>query len=301
MSTSPANDSPRTAQENQLPTVPFALRRDALYGISLGHGLMQLKGDGIALEFKLSAGAVANPFYADFKSGLHEVEIQLDDITGLRLEKGWFGATLRIQTNSVRSVSGVPGADRGRVALAIASQDAKAADAFVRGVLPRIGGEVTAAQSPPAKPPKPDMSAPGDLSLMNSRLKVPAIGLCVAGAIDCLALLAFGVVLVVYVLRKSTTGSGLPIPGVMELMIIGGGTIFGVGRLVGGVSMISRRSYALSICGAICALLPCSFTWLIGMPFGIWALIVLNTPEARREFELAAEWRDREAFEDEEY
>jgi hypothetical protein len=108
-------------------------------------------------------------------------------------------------------------------------------------------------------------------------------------------------VIVVYVLRKSTHGIGLPFPGVMELMIIGGGTIFGVGRLAGGVSMIRRRSYALSICGAICALLPCSLTWLIGLPFGIWSLIVLNTPEARREFELAAEWRDREAFEDEEY
>jgi hypothetical protein len=297
---SPASDSPRTASLNRLPIVPFALRRDALYGMSLGHGVMRLKGDSLALEFKVSQGAVLNPSYAGFKAGLHEVEIPLDDISGLRVKKGWFAATLCIQTDSARTVSGVPGADRGRISLAIALQDAKAADAFVRGIRPRLGGEVTATESPPAKPPKPDMPASVALSWENSRLKIPAIGLCVAGAIDCLALLVL-VGLAIYAYRAPESTHGFGLPGVMELAIIASGTIFGVGRLAGGISMISRRSYALSVGGAICALFPCGLTWLIGLPFGIWALIVLNSPEARREFELAAESRAQEAFEREGY
>ena len=158
--------------------------------------------------------------------------------------------------------------------------------------------DASPAEPLPGKPPKPDVETLEESNWEASNLKIPAIGLCVAGAIDSLALLVI-VGLAVYVSTQPADRFG--IPGLMELLMISSGTIFGIGRLVGGISMISRRSYAISIAGAICGLVPCGVAGILGLPFGIWSLIVLNTPEARREFEVAAELREQQAFEREEY
>jgi hypothetical protein len=55
--------------------------------------------------------------------------------------------------------------------------------------------------------------------------------------------------------------------------------------IVGGWQMMRLRWYGLAIIAAIVALLPCSVSWLIGLPIGIWALVVLNKPEVREAFQ----------------
>ncbi len=55
--------------------------------------------------------------------------------------------------------------------------------------------------------------------------------------------------------------------------------------IVGGWRMRQGKSYGLSMVAAIIALLPCSFGWIVGLPMGIWALIVLLDPEVREGFE----------------
>ncbi len=57
--------------------------------------------------------------------------------------------------------------------------------------------------------------------------------------------------------------------------------------LVGGIRMLSRKNYALGVCGAICAALPCltcGGCCGFGEIIGIWALIVLLNPEVREAF-----------------
>jgi hypothetical protein len=60
---------------------------------------------------------------------------------------------------------------------------------------------------------------------------------------------------------------------------------FSVLLIVGGWRMRQAKSYGLSMVAAILALLPCSFGWIVGLPMGIWALIVLLDPEVRAGFE----------------
>lgn len=55
--------------------------------------------------------------------------------------------------------------------------------------------------------------------------------------------------------------------------------------LLGAVSMLRVKSYALAKTGAILSLVPCSCCFLISIPFGIWALIVLNNPQVRSAFQ----------------
>jgi hypothetical protein len=57
--------------------------------------------------------------------------------------------------------------------------------------------------------------------------------------------------------------------------------------ILGGVRMMSLRSYGLAVTAAILALLPCQPLFLLGLIFGIWALIVLSRPSVKAAFATA--------------
>jgi hypothetical protein len=60
----------------------------------------------------------------------------------------------------------------------------------------------------------------------------------------------------------------------------------GVLVLVGGLKMQHLRSRGLAMTAAIVAMIPCiSPCCLLGLPFGIWALIVLSKPEVQSQFD----------------
>jgi hypothetical protein len=59
----------------------------------------------------------------------------------------------------------------------------------------------------------------------------------------------------------------------------------GVLILVGASKMQSLQNYSLAVTASVLAMLPCiSPCCLLGLPFGIWALVVLNRPEVKSQF-----------------
>jgi hypothetical protein len=58
----------------------------------------------------------------------------------------------------------------------------------------------------------------------------------------------------------------------------------GVLIVVGATKMRNLESYSLSMTAAIVAMIPCSGCCLLGLPFGIWALVVLNDPWVKSAF-----------------
>ncbi|HKI69403.1 MAG TPA: hypothetical protein VKA67_07440, partial [Verrucomicrobiae bacterium] len=57
--------------------------------------------------------------------------------------------------------------------------------------------------------------------------------------------------------------------------------------LMGALKMKSLRSYEFSITAAILCMVPCVTPccgWIFGLPFGIWALVVLRSPEVKSSF-----------------
>jgi hypothetical protein len=55
--------------------------------------------------------------------------------------------------------------------------------------------------------------------------------------------------------------------------------------LIGALRMHALRSYSLALVASILAMVPCvTPCCVIGLPFGIWALVVLNKPEVRSQF-----------------
>lgn len=48
--------------------------------------------------------------------------------------------------------------------------------------------------------------------------------------------------------------------------------------------MARLESYSLCLVGAILVMLPCTLCCIIGLPIGIWALVVLAKPEVKQAF-----------------
>jgi hypothetical protein len=54
--------------------------------------------------------------------------------------------------------------------------------------------------------------------------------------------------------------------------------------LTGGYKMKQLEGLSHAKTAAIMAMIPCNVCCLLGLPFGIWALVVLNRPEVRSAF-----------------
>jgi hypothetical protein len=54
--------------------------------------------------------------------------------------------------------------------------------------------------------------------------------------------------------------------------------------LAGGIQMRRLRSHSLAVAAAVLAMFPCSPAFLLGLPFGIWAFVVLLDPDVKAAF-----------------
>lgn len=165
---------------------------------------------------------------------------------------------------------------------------------------------------PPAPPPNPygepvppPVMHPGgaaDPGAGARRVKGPAIGVIVTGTIglvmSLLSLPLRGAMLRWYadMLEGMQQGEAaeqlrtmIDKPGPFDYIGIVVGVLVGALTIAGGVAMLRLRSWGFALTGAILAALPCmSGCCCIGLPIGIWALIVLLDKDVKTAFEQAA-------------
>ena len=145
----------------------------------------------------------------------------------------------------------------------------------------------------PYEPPKP-YNVPHFSSGSDSRLKGPAIAIMVCGILGILFLITdfgFRVYNLANDIRPPAFGNQ---PANREAQTIGmyGGLVFDViaGVLqvvvvIGGWMMMNRKSYSLAMAAAIISVIPCfSSCCIVGIPFGIWAMVVLMDPQVKSSF-----------------
>jgi predicted Zn finger-like uncharacterized protein len=122
----------------------------------------------------------------------------------------------------------------------------------------------------------------------------PAICMMVLGGLE-IALQIVGILLRMLGIGLMAAGGGPgqgPPAGDAEMIaqMAGGviGSIIGIALgaliLTGGVMMKQLRNYGLAMTGAIVAMLPCSLCCLLGLPLGIWSLVVLNNQDVKDAF-----------------
>jgi serine/threonine protein kinase len=147
------------------------------------------------------------------------------------------------------------------------------------------------AAASPGTPPPPASSAkpvtPG-----SAKVTIPAVGLIVAGLLKVFS--ALTVVVLFGNPRSNWLGNllGHNIPGFPPPFFPFSNPLFGwsIGvfkaipallMIYGGVQMVQLRSYAWSIAAGILGIVCCSF---VGLPMGIWALVVLTRADVREAF-----------------
>jgi len=152
-----------------------------------------------------------------------------------------------------------------------------------------IYGVILMSNNPFQSPLSKDTMA-GSSEYARSKVKTPAIALLVA--------MSIGMVLVVISLLMNLLGAGLGAAaagtdqGMMNLMSGTVGIVSGlIGLAIGGViifgslKMMKLESHGLAMTSAILAMLPCiSPCCFLGLPFGIWALIVLSDAQVKASF-----------------
>jgi hypothetical protein len=124
------------------------------------------------------------------------------------------------------------------------------------------------------------------------RVAGPAIGLIVAASVS---LAFFACLTAIYVLVLVMVSSGRNFGnqpadpsvglGAVIMIIIGViGVIRGILLIVGAVKLKKLDSYGFAMTAAILAVIPCCSCFPVEIPFGIWALVVLNDPAVRAAF-----------------
>ena len=133
--------------------------------------------------------------------------------------------------------------------------------------------------TPPAKEQAAIAGKPAhiDSSQLTDALRTPAIALVVVGAVNVgLTILSF---LVLF------WGGGMAIFALIVLMVP---LLISLVQLKGGVHMLRHQSYAVSMLGAIAAVLPLTHLWFVSLPLGIWALVLLQRQEVQQHYSDAA-------------
>ena len=126
------------------------------------------------------------------------------------------------------------------------------------------------------------------------RLKLPAMGLIAVGLVNAL----IGVLAVLQLLLKLTNAEQTTRVFESEARRLGYmfgfffwpllmflGTLISPLVIYGGARMYAAKSYAMARLAAILALIPVtSCCFVLGIPVGIWSLIVLRRPEVKAAF-----------------
>lgn len=128
---------------------------------------------------------------------------------------------------------------------------------------------------------------------IEGRLKAPAIGLIAVGTFNAISglVLIFGTLLRLVRPQRIEFGSeeerlGYLVSGVV-LPLLGFITLALAPLIVyGAIQMLKARRYGMARLAAILSLIPVSSCcFVLGIPIGIWALVVLHKPEVKAAFE----------------
>jgi hypothetical protein len=135
----------------------------------------------------------------------------------------------------------------------------------------------------------PRAGYPVDYANALNRVSTPAVCLIVTAVLGLIAQTMGLIANVVQIGAGAHFGPRQELPiQVMGPIAIGSGVIgivIGVLILVGAMKMKSLENYTLAMTGAILAMIPCiSPCCLLGLPFGIWAIVVLSDPAVKSAF-----------------
>ena len=120
-----------------------------------------------------------------------------------------------------------------------------------------------------------------------ARVSAPAMALIVTGALNAVTTLvwmAFLAIFGVAAISDPAVREALPGVGVSAVGSVIGLVLSAV-MVYAGMQMRKLQSWGVCMAGTICAMLPCTSCCLLGLPIGIWVILVLIDGDVKRAFE----------------
>jgi hypothetical protein len=120
-----------------------------------------------------------------------------------------------------------------------------------------------------------------------SRVSAPAVALIVTGALNAVTTLVWMGFLAIFGLAAiSDPDAREALPGV-GVWAVGSviGLVMSAVMVYGGMQMRKLQSWGVCMAGTICAMLPCTSCCILGLPIGIWVIMVLIDGDVKRAFE----------------
>lgn len=139
----------------------------------------------------------------------------------------------------------------------------------------------------PAGKASRDATHTDDTETIRHRVWIPASGLLVAGGINCLAAVGLTLSAIFTLLTKGFSGEFVTfgfLPGAAQMVIVAATVAYAIFVLLGGWNLMQLRSHRLALVGAALALFPFSPGSVVGLPMGIWALIVMKNEQVKSAF-----------------
>ena len=131
----------------------------------------------------------------------------------------------------------------------------------------------------------------GGTTAVAARARWPAAGLAVTSLISLVAMTA-SIAFSAWLLASGRAGTdGLTSPAGVQFRIAWELAVVAcnVAVLGGAIQMARLRSHALAMAACCIAIVPCCGPCLVlGIPFGVWGLVVLRDPAVRASFDPAA-------------
>jgi hypothetical protein len=165
---------------------------------------------------------------------------------------------------------------------------------FFGGAAPPPGAPTTPPPPGPSMPTMPPMQPLGSFptTAASDQINGPAIGLIITGALNIVLALGRGVMTMLGIGANTLQRSSNPdADKILALMSTFGlafavvGVLGGIFILFGGIKMRRLESYGLCMAASIVAMIPClSACCLVGLPIGIWSLVMLSKPEVKSAF-----------------
>ena len=144
--------------------------------------------------------------------------------------------------------------------------------------------------APPASWPLPQASDPAsspgpttaDRKAAREALKTPAILLLIVGVLGAVCGLFGFCGIFMMAATPGPDGSGPPVGIALIYLPM---AIMNAVIAVSALQMMNLRRYPLALTASVLALIPCTGCFLIGLPVGIWSIVLLNKPEIKSAFQ----------------
>jgi hypothetical protein len=116
---------------------------------------------------------------------------------------------------------------------------------------------------------------------------IPAAGLMASGIINCIAVVGSVIGVLVKLIQQGFALGGSMfgfLPGAVELLVVSLVAAQGVFVIIGAFNMMQLRSHRRAVLGSVLAVVPFFPGAVIGLPMGIWALVLLMKQEIKASF-----------------